>query len=99
MLFNLQTYFNDRKTARAWAALKADNPDMRRRVLDGRAVNLAGFPRTENGDYLLGQKWPDNEKDFCDLSTGEWIWSIGRDPATGQVLASTSRPLLSKPGL
>jgi hypothetical protein len=40
-------------------------------------------PRTPEGDYILeapGIDWEkDLERDFCNLSTGKWIWCIGLD--------------------
>lgn len=52
------------------------------------AVDVSAFARNADGDYIL----PDyaDDVDYCDAKTEEWIWSIGRDLKTGQILASTS---------
>lgn len=64
------------------------NKAMERKLDRGETIDVSGFARNEAGDYIL----PDyaDDMDYCDRVTEEWIWSIGRNKATGQVLASTS---------
>jgi|ERR1043165_247403 hypothetical protein len=67
---------------------KIKNPVMYERVCKGEAINLAGFPRNKDGDYIL-RKIKKNA-DYCDLSTWEWILSMGENKKTKEILASTT---------
>lgn len=72
------------------------NQSMQRKLEDGDAIDVSGFPRTVEGDYIL----PDYAEgmDYCNRQTEEWIWSIGRSK-TGMpmILASTTTKFYGHP--
>lgn len=69
------------------------NLRMRELVRNGEAFNLSKCDRTTDGDYILPgkmipRKTERNPHDYCDLEAELWIWSIGRNKRTGQIIAS-----------
>lgn len=69
------------------------NPAMRDLVEQGRAIDISGCERTEEGDYVLNPElWDAIEAigaDICDAARDNWIWSVGENKDTGQIEAST----------
>lgn len=75
-------------------------PDMHnRRMADklerGDAIDVSGCPRTEAGDYILPEFVED--VDYCNARTEQWIWSIGRELATGEIHAAHSAKFYQNP--
>ena len=58
---------------------------MRQKVASGQAIDISGCRRTVHGDYVLDTF--EAGKDYCDLQEGRWVWSIGRNKATGEIIA------------
>jgi hypothetical protein len=52
-----------------------------------KAIDLSKNPRDADGNYILDQFIDD--VDYCDAEREVWIWSIGRNHKTMQILAST----------
>ncbi len=52
------------------------NLAMRRALEEGSAIDVSGFERTFDGNYIL----PTFEEDFdyCDAKSEDWIWLIAR---------------------
>lgn len=82
------------------------NKAMERKLQKKEATDLSGLPRTPAGDYvllLLLLEWRGRidrntfVMDFCDAKTEEWIWSIGRDNESGDILASTTAKFYQNP--
>lgn len=71
------------------------NKAMARKLRRGEAVDISNCPTTKEGYYILDDFFED--KDYCDAAKEAWIWSIGVNYATGQVLASTSSNLYQNP--
>lgn len=71
------------------------NQAIQRKIQHGEAVDVSGFVRTVDGDYIL----PDyaDDIDYCNAKTEEWIWSIGRHRESGQILASTTQKFYLNP--
>lgn len=74
------------------------NYAMRQKIKNGEAVDLSTLPIERQGPIALvdmtnaGRSPYDiqsGEVDFCILTTEEWIWSIGHNPKTGRIVAST----------
>lgn len=67
---------------------------MQRKVRKGEAIDLSKCRRTGDGDYILPKRIQPPKhrepKDYCDTQLASWIWSIGRNKRTGQVVASLS---------
>ena len=69
-----------------------------------KAIDVSQFPRVPDGDYagcyILsdgdGRRFED-DKDYCDAVTEEWIWSVGRNEA-GLILASTTPEFYQREG-
>lgn len=65
---------------------------MVRKLENKKAINLNNNKTNENGDIILDRFIPDI--DYCvmhqDLNKYDWIWSIGRNYKTGEILASTT---------
>jgi hypothetical protein len=76
-----------------WSGLV--NKAMARKLRKGEAVDISNYPTTKEGYYMLDDFFED--KDYCDAAKEQWIWSIGVNYATGQVLASTSSNLYQHP--
>ncbi len=70
------------------------NLHMRQELRSGEAFDVSGCRRTKEGDYILPRRMhPPKRKDpknYCDAKLAAWIWSIGRNKRTGQVVASLS---------
>lgn len=62
------------------------NRAMARAIINEGCIDLSGCERTDRGEYIL----PDfiENRDYCNAETEEWIWSIGRDKETGEILAA-----------
>lgn len=77
------------------------NKAMEEKLNSGSAVDLSGLQRTPSGDYILPAAWWGEAellgRDFCDAKTEEWMWSIGRDLESGDILASTSTKFYQNP--
>lgn len=64
------------------------NQAMLRKLEAGQAIDVSRCKRTNEGDYILTHFAED--VDYCNAETEEWIWSIGQDLSTGEILASHS---------
>lgn len=71
------------------------NRAMEQKLRKGEAVDLSGCRRAEDGSYILAEFIED--VDYCDKEEEVWIWSIGRELATGRYLASTSAKFYQHP--
>jgi hypothetical protein len=54
------------------------NLSMRNKLERGECVDLSTCGRTDAGDYIIPPSVWQDDVDFCDAETEEWIWSIGR---------------------
>jgi hypothetical protein len=72
------------------------NLAMERKVMSMQAVDLAEHKRAGPGLYIL-PTFTDGV-DYCDSSTEEWIWSIGQNEETGEIIASTDASYYQRPG-
>jgi len=61
------------------------NKSMRRKIENGDAIDVGGFP-TYGGAFVLPVFVDDI--DYCDAKRERWIWSIGRRKSDGVILAS-----------
>lgn len=52
------------------------------------AIDISACKRTTGGYYILTNFIEDT--DYCDAKAEHWIWSIGKNYATGEILASTN---------
>ena len=64
------------------------------KVNSGEAIDLSKN-ETKDGFYILKQ-FVDGA-DYCDLKNETWIWSIGKNYKTGQILASTDTVFYQNP--
>ena len=67
---------------------RMDNQAMQRKLDSGKAVDVSGFEVTiTDGVYAL----PDYAEgmDYCDALKEQWIYSIGKSLATGDIFAAT----------
>ncbi len=76
------------------------NLAMKHKVDAGEAVDVGEFDfQTTTPDPLIRgtveltneltvEEIRDGERDFCDLGSGRWIWSIGQREADGRVFAA-----------
>lgn len=71
------------------------NKAMEQKLRTGEAIDLSDKPRNEEGDYVLTDFVRD--ADYCDAKEEKWIWSIGRDTTTSQILASTTTKFYQHP--
>ena len=71
------------------------NQAMQRKLENGDAIDVSGFKRTDDWDYILPDFVPDI--DYCDRKAEAWIWSIGQHKRTGQILASLSAKFYQNP--
>lgn len=71
---------------------KLQNLRMAEKLSDFDAEDLSQCEKTPEGYYILAGEMANPNRiegvDFCDSSTESWIWSIGQNKKTGQVLAS-----------
>lgn len=63
------------------------NKAMQRKIEDGDAIDISGFERTANGEYKIPEDIFDQELDYCNAATEEWVWSIGKNK-DGVILAA-----------
>lgn len=66
------------------------NKRMEEKLSDGRAIDISTCKCTPEGYYILSKFDEDEDVDYCDAKNEWWIWSIGRNYATGEILASTN---------
>lgn len=64
------------------------NQAMKRKLEKGECVDLSQCPLNDDGDYILSSFQED--VDYCDSKKEGWIWSIGKNKVTGEILASGS---------
>lgn len=70
------------------------NYRMREKLDEGEAIDLSSCERASDGSYIVPESVAsisdirDGGLDFCNKQTERWIWSIGRNNQTNQVLAS-----------
>jgi hypothetical protein len=70
---------------------------MMEKVKFGEAIDVSIYRRTSEGDYILDHV--EEGCDYCDTTTGRWIWSIGRDlKVPGRYVASTGRKYQNRAG-
>lgn len=76
--------------------------EMQRQVKRGETFDVSTCKRTPEGYYILPRRMhpPKRKepKDYCDLETKTWIWSIGKHRVTGLVLASTTANFYQRRG-
>jgi len=68
---------------------------MQEKLQSGDAIDLSDCKRTPDGDYIVTNFV--EGVDYCDTKTESWIWSIGKNLETGQVVASTSTKFYGDP--
>lgn len=73
-----------------------NNKSMERKLDRKEAIDISHCEQNDEGDYILSEFISDI--DYCDRYEEEWIWSIGRDLVTNQILASTSNKFYENPG-
>lgn len=66
---------------------KLINRSMASKIERGEAIDLQYNKKTPEGHYILKQF--EEDSDYCDAYTEEWIWSIGKRHSDGVILAST----------
>jgi len=66
------------------------NRAMARKLAGGTAVDLSKARRV--GTFYVVENYVEGV-DYCDAGSEQWIWSIGRNKATGEILASTTTML------
>lgn len=71
------------------------NRRMAEKLAAGEAIDVSDCPRTPDGDYILAEFVED--VDYCNARTEQWIWSIGRELATGEIHAAHSAKLYQNP--
>ena len=71
------------------------NLRMQEKLRAGEAIDVSRCDRTPEGDYVLTAF--EDDVDYCNAKTEEWIWSIGRELATGRIIASHSNTLYQNP--
>lgn len=59
---------------------------MKQALADGTLRDLSRAPRTSDGSYRLFQF--EEDKDYCNVETEIFIWSIGKHKETGRILAA-----------
>ncbi len=63
---------------------------MQQKLTNGEAIDVSTCKRTPEGYYILTEFDEHGDMDYCDAKNEFWIWSIGRNYATGEILASTN---------
>lgn len=71
------------------------NQSMARKYVSGELINVSAKKSTGEGLYQLDEFVED--KDYADVVTEEWIWSIGRELETGRIFASTDTRFYGNP--
>lgn len=59
-------------------------------------VNKEGVPYLPHPGWWVLKRFIDG-KDYCDAARELWIWSVGRNKTTGQIIASTGSDLYQHP--
>lgn len=84
---------------------KMKNQRMLEKLKSGETIDLSDCPR-KGGFYVLeGHTFTQfvilSERasgiDLCDAVTEQWIWSVGKDRQTGEILASTGTDFYESP--
>ncbi len=70
---------------------------MEKLLNSGAALDLSIYERTHDGDIKLPVDLDIDDKDLCLAKTEEWIWSVGRNVLTDEVLASTTSKFYQDP--
>lgn len=65
---------------------KLRNRSMAEKLKAGEAIDVSKHRIMGTGRYVLPEFVED--VDYCDAEEEAWIWSIGRELATGQIIAS-----------
>lgn len=60
---------------------------MERALKEVEAINVRTVG-IDLGDGLFELKYFDENADYCDRESEEWIWSIGKCKSTGKIIAS-----------
>jgi hypothetical protein len=77
----------ERTIAKEWKSLR--NKRMAEKLTDGRALSVLAIGDSIGGGLYKLREFVD-DVDYCDPAAEAWIWSIGRNRATGEIFASTS---------
>ena len=67
------------------------NIAMERDIVTGRAIDLSQYKEASDAGgsiYRLPPGVFNDNKDYCDASTEQWVWSIGKHRHSGEVLAA-----------
>jgi hypothetical protein len=73
-----------------WCHLQ--NRAMAEKLISGECLSVLDEGKTIGGGLYLLSRFVD-DKDYCDPATESWIWSIGRNRSTGEIVASTGSGL------
>lgn len=66
-------------------------------IEDGELLDVTKRPQNAEGDFILTEQDLKDYRNFIKLDTSEWIYSVGRNIQTQQVLASTSNKFKNNP--
>jgi len=77
----------ERKIGAQWKSLR--NKRMAEKLTSGEALSILDVGKAIGGGLYLLDRFQ-QDIDYCDPTTEEWIWSIGRNRTTGEILASTT---------
>jgi len=72
------------KLSKKWE--KLNNKAMARKLSSGDCVDLSKCEKKEDSTYIVLNFI--EGVDYCDAEKEIWIWSIGQDKKTGEILAS-----------
>ncbi len=90
---------DERIIATRWEKLL--NLRMAEKLSDFEAEDISQCEKSSEGYYILTGDLADpahiDGMDFCDASKEQWVWSIGRNKKTGQVLASMNACFYQNP--
>lgn len=69
------------------------NKAMERELKSGVAIDISAYRGVSGRQgqkpiYELPEGLFDEDKDYCDAKTEQWVWSIGKHKETGQVCAA-----------
>lgn len=71
------------------------NLAMENKIKKAEALDLSGCERTEEGDYIMESD--PGDFDLCDAKAERWIWSVGKNKETGQIVASLGTKFYQNP--
>ena len=71
---------------------------MQQRVKEGVAIDLRHCDRNADGDYRIPAAWFQPDADYCDTRAETWIWSIGKNIETGEILGAVGDRFMAAPG-